>query len=166
MKTIQVKQNTEILRHREWDAQASRRRGTQVFRHQAKNYWANKAPRQRAEELRLDGELTKAAKRKRGGGEGAAPDPLAIKKIKVWWCTFSKGSAPLSFSDVAGAFDKVKSELLVLKFQSHGIHSRMIEVIRSWLQRRRAAVVVGGGRSAEFSIENQVFRGTMKGPIH
>ena len=109
--------------------------------------------------------INKSSKKKRGGGEGAAPDTLAIKKVKVWWCTFSKGSAPLSFSDVAGAFDRIKSELLVLKFQSHGIHSRMIEVIRSWLQRRRAAVVVGGGRSAEFSIENQVFRGTVKGPI-
>ena len=27
------------------------------------------------------------------------PDLLAIKKIKVWWYTFSEGSAPLSFSD-------------------------------------------------------------------
>ena len=47
----------------------------------------------------LDGELTKTKKRQRGGGEEAAPDPLAIKKIKVWWYTFSEGSAPLSFSD-------------------------------------------------------------------
>ena len=36
---------------------------------------------------------------KKGGGEEAAPDLLAIKKIKVWWYTFSEGSAPLSFSD-------------------------------------------------------------------
>ena len=27
------------------------------------------------------------------------PDPLVIKKEKVWWYTFSEGSAPLSFSD-------------------------------------------------------------------
>ena len=36
---------------------------------------------------------------KKGGGEEAAPDLLAIKKIKVWWYTFSEGSAPFSFSD-------------------------------------------------------------------
>ena len=41
----------------------------------------------------------------------------------------------------------------------------MIEVIRSWLQRRRAAVVLGGERSAEYTIENQVFQGTVNGPI-
>ena len=36
---------------------------------------------------------------KKGGGEEAAPDLLAIKKVKVWWYTFSEGSAPFSFSD-------------------------------------------------------------------
>ena len=44
------------------------------------------------------GKLRKT-KKKRGGGEGAAPDPLTIKKLKVWWCTFSEGSAPFSFDD-------------------------------------------------------------------
>ena len=41
----------------------------------------------------------KNKKRRRGAGEEAAPDSLAIKKLKVWWYTFSEGSAPLSFSD-------------------------------------------------------------------
>ena len=38
-------------------------------------------------------------KEKRGEQEEAAPDPIAIKKLKVWWYAFSEGSAPLSFSD-------------------------------------------------------------------
>ena len=38
-------------------------------------------------------------KRKRSAAEEAAPDSLAIKKLKVWWYTFSQGKAPLSLSD-------------------------------------------------------------------
>ena len=49
------------------------------------------------EESLLNEEITK--RDKKSGGEGAAPNYLVIKKVKVWWYTFSKGSAPLSFSD-------------------------------------------------------------------
>ena len=48
--------------------------------------------------------------------------------------------------------------------KSHGLHPRIIEVIRSWLEKRRARVIVGGERSEEFAIENQVFQGTVIGP--
>ena len=52
--------------------------------------------KQRDEQSRLGEEVTN---KKTSGGGDAAPDAIAIQKVKVWLYTFSKGSAPLSFSD-------------------------------------------------------------------
>jgi len=60
-------------------------------------------------------------------------------------------------SDVSGAFDRVSAKLLVKKLISHGLHARMVELLRDWLQSRRASVIVSGERSDEFEIMNQVF---------
>ena len=61
------------------------------------NRYEDKTHKEQEEEPRLNRELTKI--NKKNGGEEVAPDLLAIKKLKVWWYTFSKDSAPLSFSD-------------------------------------------------------------------
>ena len=67
-------------------------------------------------------------------------------------------------SDVSGAFDRICSSRLLAKLRAKGVHQSMIDVIASWLEARRAAVVVGGYRSTSFSIEDMVYQGTVLGP--
>ena len=67
-------------------------------------------------------------------------------------------------SDVSGAFDKVDSNRLIQKLERKGLGIKMIRVIRSWLQRRRATVVVSGQKSRSLLLQNQVFQGTVFGP--
>ena len=45
-------------------------------------------------------------------------------------------------SDVAGAFDKVSSELLMRALTSKGLHGSILKVICSWLEPRKAHVIV------------------------
>ena len=73
-----------------------------MVRHGAKeplSYQNTETQKEQDEEPSLDGEVTKT--KKEGGAQGRRRrlDSLAIKKLKVWWYTFSEGSAPLSFSD-------------------------------------------------------------------
>ena len=75
-----------------------------------------------------------------------------------------RGKIALYCSDVSGAFDRVDSEILLDKLRAKGINRKMIPLIRSWLQTRRAKVIIGGKSSEEFALENMVFQGTVLGP--
>ena len=66
---------------------------------------------------------------------------------------------------MSGAFDKVDTARLTQKLKYHGLHSRIIELIVSWLQARFAKVLVGGSKSEIMILINQVFQGTVLGPI-
>ena len=77
----------------------------------------------------------------------------------------NRGKIGVYNSDVAGAFDRVDPEILIAKLRSHGLHERIIAVLKSWLERRIATVVVGGSNSEQYVIENQVYQGTVLGPI-
>ena len=77
----------------------------------------------------------------------------------------ARGKIAVYNNDVAGAFDQIDSELLVAKLRAHGLHERIIGLLVSWLARRTAVVIVGGSRSEQFAIENQVYQGTVLGPI-
>ena len=83
------------------------------------------------------------------------------------WLTIleHRGKIAVYNSDVAGAFDRVSTELLIQKLSSHGVHPRIIGLMVSWLDRRKAVVIVGGDRSEESGIMNEIFRGTVLGPI-
>ena len=77
-------------------------------------------------------------------GKGAR-DALAYLMME-WILTINgRGKVIVYNSDVSGAFDRVSVERLLQKLISKGFHPRLIEVIRPWLQQRRAKVVVGGG---------------------
>ena len=74
-------------------------------------------------------------------------DALAFLMME-WILTINdRGKVIVYNSDVSGAFDRVSVERLVDKLRSKGFHPRLIEVIKSWLQQRRAKVVVGGEMS-------------------
>ena len=68
-------------------------------------------------------------------------------------------------SDVSGAFDKVSSEKLLQKLSSQGVHPSVINVLESWLAKRRANVVVGGVESINILMQDMVYQGTVWGPV-
>ena len=77
-------------------------------------------------------------------------------------CTGSKIAAYLS--DISGAFDRVFKDYLLAKLCSAGVSDCFLNFLISYLQPRRAVVVVEGICSDEFEIANQVFQGTVLGP--
>ena len=46
-----------------------------------------------------------------------------------------------------------------------GINEKLLKTLDSWLEARRAKVIVGGMFSAEFELINMLFQGTVLGPI-
>jgi len=67
-------------------------------------------------------------------------------------------------SDIAGAFDRVFKPFLLSKLQAHGMQGCYLRFISSFLDRRFGEVCVEGKKSAQFSLEDQVFQGTVLGP--
>mgnify|MGYP002173381858 CR=1 FL=1 len=53
---------------------------------------------------------------------------------------------------------------LLDKLAAVGIHQKLLKIISSWLEPRRATVVVGGGASSPFRIQDMIFQGTVLGP--
>ena len=58
----------------------------------------------------------------------------------------------------------MSKERLLDKLRARGIHPKLVKLIGSWLEPRRASVVVGGATSKPFIIKNMVFQGTVLGP--
>jgi len=77
-------------------------------------------------------------------------------------CTGYKIAGYLGY--ITGAFDRVFKDYLLAKLQAAGIGSTYLNFLDSYLQPRIAQVVVEGVASEEFTIENQVFQGTILGP--
>ena len=58
---------------------------------------------------------------------------------------FSKGGrVALYCSDVAGAFDRVSAARLRDKLLRSGVHVSVVDVLVSWLEKRRARIFVDG----------------------
>ena len=51
-----------------------------------------------------------------------------------------------------------------MKLENSGMHSKMIDVVCSWLEERQASVVVDGVSSPCFSLTDSVYQGTTWGP--
>ena len=77
-------------------------------------------------------------------------------------CTGNKVAAYLG--DISGAFDRVFKDYLLAKLQAAGVGALYLNFLDSYLQPRRAAVVVEGTASDDFEIANTVFQGTVLGP--
>ena len=67
-------------------------------------------------------------------------------------------------SDVSGAFDKVSTDILMDKLRRLNIHPKILAVLESWLQARKAKVIVDGESSFEFWLREMVYQGTVWGP--
>ena len=97
-------------------------------------------------------------------GKGARDAVLWL----VLYClrAFSRGQKTgLYRSDVSGAFDRVKAEILLRKLAAAPIPQPIFEVIRSWLAPRTARVAVNGCLSDVFQMLDMVFQGTVWGTI-
>ncbi len=67
-------------------------------------------------------------------------------------------------SDISGAFDRVDSEILLAKCRRAGLSQKALNFFRAFFAPRRAQVILPGGRSKEFTFDNQVYQGTVLGP--
>ena len=93
-----------------------------------------------------------------------ARDALAYLVLS-WLAAFrEKASVALYMSDVSGAFDHVDAKRLLAKLRARGLPRDLLSIIASWLRKRKAQVVVGGAKSKNMNLENQVFQGTVWGP--
>ena len=85
--------------------------------------------------------------------------------VLTWLLAFALGKKiALYCSDVAGAFDRVKSTLLLSKLRRSGIHPSILAVLADWLVGRYGEVTVHGHASNEFALSNMTFQGTVWGP--
>ena len=93
-----------------------------------------------------------------------ARDALAL--LTLDWITQinRRGKVALYASDVAGAFDRVDSSILSEKLKSKGVNAKLRRLIMSWLQARRAKVIICGSCSEEFLLQHIVFQNTALGP--
>ena len=68
-------------------------------------------------------------------------------------------------SDIAGAFDRVDTELLLEKLKRCGLSDKMLGFLNSYLVERKAVVIVNGTKSDEFDLRDIVYQGTVLGPV-
>ena len=67
-------------------------------------------------------------------------------------------------SDIAGAFDRVMTAILLYKLRCYGVTGNCLKFFCSLLERRQAYVVVGGEFSSMIPLMNTIFQGTVCGP--
>ena len=68
------------------------------------------------------------------------------------------------FSDISGAFDRVRAERLLEKCRRAGVGERLLSFLGSYLQPRTAHVLVNGCYSEPLRLQDEVFQGTVLGP--
>lgn len=91
-------------------------------------------------------------------------DALALNTLQwLWWLDSGK-KVGLYCSDVSGAFDRVATDRLLRKLEARGVRGKALKLLGSWLEERRAVVVVDGKRSEEAVLQNMVYQGTVWGP--
>ena len=78
------------------------------------------------------------------------------------FCTGQK--VPAYLNDITGAFDRVCKDYLMAKLHMAGVGHVYLNLPDSYLQPRRAQVVVEGTASDAFAIADTVFQGTVLGP--
>ena len=66
--------------------------------------------------------------------------------------------------DIAGAFDRVRTLILIAKCERRRLEKEPLEFPKSYLKPRKAVVVVGGENSALIKLENTVYQGLVLRP--
>ena len=68
-------------------------------------------------------------------------------------------------ADVSHAFDRVPTSRFLRKLQSLGVPHKVLKLTSSWLAARQTTVEVGSVSSGCITLLNQVFQGTVLGPL-
>ena len=96
---------------------------------------------------------------------GLSSRDLVTATVMMWILAFCTGNKIGTFlGDITGAFDRVFKAYLLAKLHKAGVGAQYLNFLDAYLEPRRAAVVVEGVRSDEFTIDNSVFQGTVLGP--
>ena len=93
-----------------------------------------------------------------------ARDAIAFLVMTWIWSFEQKEKVGVFCSDVQGAFDRVRADRLGEKLHASGIPSPLVAVLVSWLEARRAHVVVEGETSVTAILQDMVYQGTVLGP--
>ena len=73
-----------------------------------------------------------------------ARDALAFLTIE-WIAQLNRrGKVAVYCSDVSGAFDRVETKRLLEKLKAKGVNRKLRRLISSWLEERRARIMIGG----------------------
>ena len=98
--------------------------------------------------------------------ERGARNALALMMLN-WISGFNdKFKFSVCCSDVSGAFDRVNRKRLIQKILAKGVRNDIVKVFASWLDRRKAVVIVGGAQAEPFDLENMIYQGTVWGPSY
>eukprot|EP00973_Karenia_brevis_P090707 12403869-Karenia_brevis.AAC.1 len=81
-------------------------------------------------------------------------DATALLVCKWMLAFLRKRRVAVYCSDVSGAFDRVSSSILLLKLRQKGVPIIVVNLLKSWLRRRQAQVVVGGATSSTIELSN------------
>ena len=85
--------------------------------------------------------------------------------VCTWLLAFRLGrKVSLFLADIAGAFDRVDSRILLIRLKEVGVSDTFCAFVKSYLAARRAIVIVQGNHSESYPIGNEVFQGTVLGP--
>ena len=66
---------------------------------------------------------------------------------------------------MAGAFDRVDSNIFLAKCRRAGLHPKILRFLQSWLSGRCGIVVTRGKKLLIFFMSNMVFQGTVLRPL-
>jgi len=86
---------------------------------------------------------------------------LTLKWILAFHLHFKVG---LFLGDISGAFDRVFTPTLLAKCRRAGVGEAFIRLLQDFFEPRTAQVIVDGVSSDPFTIQNQVYQGTVLGP--
>ena len=90
-------------------------------------------------------------------------DLVTLLVCRWIWAMDSGFKVAIYLSDISGAFDRVDRDILIAKLRSAGLSDVLIDFLYSYLAPRKAVVIVQGHESKQFTIQDEVFQGTVLG---
>ena len=83
----------------------------------------------------------------------------------LWLLALNSGQrVGVYLSDISAAFDRVDINLLLQKCRRAGVGDAFCDLLHDVFAPRKAEILVGGKKSTQRLIANQVFQGTVLGP--
>ena len=90
---------------------------------------------------------------------------LVAALVCSWVLAFeNREKVGVYLSDISGAFDRVEKPRLLAKLKASGLNDTLLQLLSSYLEARKAVVLVNGQTSEELELADMVFQGTVLGP--